>query len=152
MKRFALLAFLLALPFVANAAVTAPPKDPSTATTETLGAIANTDGWCIGATTTAADLIAAAPARITPAIKAKIRFVAISHSDETDSTIDVCARYSTLSTGLTCALDTGTAGWMGGVGQSIRLVIARDDQGASIGPIWVVAASGTVSTCIDVGW
>jgi len=133
----------------------AAPINPSIVTTETLGAISRTDGWCVGATVAAADAWASAPARITAAIKGSARFVTVVHADDTDATIDVCAKLGPAgsSDGLTCANDTGTSGKMSNAGESIAWVLDRALFASSAPPpIWVRSAAGTVDVCIDIGW
>lgn len=139
----------------ARADPVSPAEHPATATVETLSPIARTDGWCFATSTTAADAWNSAPARVTTVIKSLVRAVEVIHSDDTNATIDICAKFGPTgsSDGLTCATDSGTAGKMSNVGESVRWTIARDLEGAGIvTPIWVRAASGTPSVCVGIAW
>lgn len=133
-----------------------PAAHPTTATVEALSPIARTDGWCFAASTTAVDAMAQAPARVTTAIKRKVRAVEVLHADEdeSDSGIDVCAKLGPVgsSDGLTCALDSGTAGLIQSAGQGLAFPIARDLVGGVVMPVWVLAASGTPTVCVGISW
>lgn len=128
---------------------TSPQTNPSIATLETLSPIAATDGFCVSATTSAVDAWASAPARIT-AQNGSIRFIRVCHADDTNATVDVCARLNG-SSGFTCANDTGTTGKMTVVDDCVSWVLARDSLSAAP-QVFVRAASGTVTTCVDVGY
>lgn len=128
---------------------TSPQTNPSIATIENLSPIAASDGFCVGATTSAVDAWASAPARIT-AQNGNIRWIMVCHADDTNASVDVCSSLNT-SSGMTCAVDTGTRGWLTAVGSCISYDVARDSVGAAPA-VFLRSASGTVKTCIDVGY
>lgn len=152
-SRFTLLVLVVLVALGVPAALatrTSPQTNPSITTTETFSAVAATDGFCVQATNVVANAWASAPARVT-ANNGLIRFLTVCHADDTDTDIDVCVRASAASTGLTCARDSGTAGLMTQNGRCVNIVLARDSAFAAPA-LWVLAASGAVDVCIDVGY
>ena len=148
-------AVLLALVVaVAAAAVLAAGESPatyaSTATTEALSPVLRTDGWCVATSTTAANAWTSAPTRITASIHAKVRVIEVLNTDS----IDVCAKLgpTTSADGLTCALDSGTAGLLPDAGSSLRFALARDFSDGTVPPLWLRAASGTPTACLSIAW
>lgn len=152
MRSLAPVLFLLALGLggVVLAAGESPAPNASTATTEALSPILRTDGWCFATSTTAANAWASVPGRITPAIRQKVRTIEVQNGD---ASIAVCAKLGPTSSsdGLTCALDSGTAGYMRG-GEALRFALARDMTDGTVPPIWLLAASGTPTACVNIAW
>lgn len=149
---FALLAPVLAAG-AGHAARTSPPDHPSTATTETLGAIEATDGWCIPTNgTTALDLDAAAPARVTSALKARVRFVTVRFIAGATST-RICHRVGGALVAAACnALDTDAVGVLTDA-QSATYAIARDPTAGGLPELEAQANAGADgSVCVTVGW
>ena len=146
-----LLACALALAAgVVLAAGESPATYASTATTEALSPILRTDGWCFATSTTAADAWSSAPGRVTAGIKQKVRVIEVLNTDS----IDVCAKLGPTgsSDGLTCALDSGTAGLLPDAGSSLRFALARDFSDGTVPPVWLRAASGTPTACLSIAW
>lgn len=152
MRSFAPVLFLLALGLagVVLAAGESPAPNASTATTEALSPILRTDGWCLATSTTAADAWSSAPGRITATIRKQVRVIELLN---TDTTIALCGKLGPTSSsdGLTCARDTGTAGYLP-AGQSLRLALARDMTDGTVPPIWLRSASGTPVACVSIAW
>lgn len=147
--RHGFLAFLIVLGAagLAFAGRHSPPTNAAIATQETLGAIVETDGWCVDVSTVV-DLWASVPARIDATERGKIRFVSVTNAETTGR---VCVALGS-NAGLTCADDSGTRGRLHSEGQSVTFAIARDDAGTAPPALYAIASSGTVTTCVDVGW
>lgn len=136
-----------------DAARESPPTHASTATTETLGAIANTDGWCIATNgTTSVDLDAAAPARVTSAIKHAVRFVEIKFVAGATSTRG-CHRIGGSLPATSCnALDADAVGVLSD-GQAGTYAVARDFTAGGLPQMDGQANAGSDGAfCVTIGW
>jgi len=142
-----------ALALRVDAARESPPTHASTATTETLGALALTDGWCVATNGTASvDLDAAAPGRITDAIKHAVRFVEIKFMAGATSTRG-CHRIGGALPATSCnALDGDTVGVLGD-GQAAVYAVARDFTAGGLPQMDGQADAGSDGRfCITIGW
>jgi hypothetical protein len=152
--RCCLVAFVfLALP--AAAQVESPPRNAAIAQIETLGAIAQTDGWCVATNGTAnLDLRASAPARITAAIVGAVRFVSVRFIGGAAST-RACHRIGGVLQAAACdALDVDAAGVLTD-GQAATYAVARNFSAASatLPAINAQANAGTDgAVCVAIGW
>jgi hypothetical protein len=135
------------------AARTSPPTNPSTATTETLGAIAETDGWCVATNgTTSVDLDAAVPARLTTAEQAKVRFVTIKFIAGATSTRACHAIGQTLPATSCDSLDADAVGVLTD-GQSATYAVARNLGDGGLPTLDAQANAGTDGAfCVSVGF
>lgn len=152
--RFAFLLLLLALPAAAQRE--SPPATSQTAITETWGAIAETDGWCVATNAaTTIDLDAAAPARITAVMKRNIRFITIRFVAGATST-RICHKLGTASGVLqanSCvALGANSAGVITD-GQVASYAVGRDFKAGALVALESQANAGTDGfVCVGVAW
>lgn len=132
-----------------------PPVSAATATTETLGAPLATDGWCVPTNgTTALDLDAAAPARVTAAIKNRVRFFSVKFVGTTGGTSTrVCHRVGGALVAAACnALDADAVGVLSS-GESGVYAIARDFSAGGLPEIEAQANAGSDgAVCVTIGW
>ena len=154
------LRFLAALVILAAAIVgpalaqrSSPQPSAAVATTETLSAVTSTEGWCVATNgTTTLDLAATAPARVTAAIKSRVRFVTIRFVAGATST-RVCHRLGGSLVAAACnALDADAVGVLTD-GQSATYAVARDPVNGGLQAMEAQANAGSDgAVCVVVGY
>lgn len=147
---------------LALAARAEPPNDASQVLRDAQGSISNTDGWCEALSTTEEDLWDSAPPRITSAIKGEVRFVEVVNID---SAIAICTMLGNNGNHAELA-DAGpgsfacdsSANEVGRIAAgSYRQFTVRRTKGVggssgATTELYAVAASGTPTVCVTVGW
>ncbi len=135
-----------------------PQPSAATATTETLSALATTDGYCVPTNgTTSLDLSSitptgSRPARITAAMANKVRFVSLTFIGGTTST-RICHRLGGSLQAAACnALDADAVGVLLD-GGSVTYAVARDLTAGALIQIEAQANAGTDgAVCVTLGW
>jgi hypothetical protein len=129
------------------------PADTATATSETLSPPATSDGYCVATSGTASlNLAAAAPARITGPMKAKVRLMEVRFVAGTTST-RLCTRLGgALPAGACDALDSDAQGIL--LDGNVRtLAVARDLATGALQTLDAQANAGSDgAVCVTLYW
>lgn len=145
--------FLLALglPYIAYAART-PPTNPASVTLDAR-AIAETDGWCVsGVGTTATDLMASIPARITTAERSRVLYTSVRYIDDGGTETRACVVTGPTSPpALPCnALDADAAGVM--FDQEVKTYHTLPDSAGALPSVFASVDADTGTFCVEVGY
>ena len=144
-------AFAFALP--AEAQRESPPSNAATAQTETIGAPANGDGYCV-ATNNAAAITLTPPARFTAARLSRVRFVGLTFLAGATST-RLCHAFGETAplAASACVTPGSNSGIVLTSGQTSTYAIARDPTNGGLVTISAQANAGTDGfICVSFGW